>query len=304
MGQILNDIWNFISGEKVFPVVISAVTTIVVFFLTLFTKRYIDTRVLSSKLLTEHKFDQRKKIKEAVAKYKVQLLTACEDLNHRLWNFSSNHDEGWIEVDGDYQTEYYYFHSTIYRILCVFAWIKKINKEMIFLDTTIASREDLDFIKFLKAFPDIFCDLTLLVGPHADGNYAIDHFFRTNFELFSDFVVTNNEINSYSEFKNNLPNAHIHIQELFQFIDGISPKEDRIRWDRLHLMHLTLITFLNCYGYDFQQTNEKEIKHILTVPKTSKYLENYFTFMEEYCLDKNKQVKKLYKLAQPYIKGA
>jgi len=299
--NILNDIWTFLSGEKVFPAVISAITTVIVFFLTLITKRYVDTRILSSKLETEHKFDQRKKIKEVLAKYKVHLLTACEDMKYRLWNFSSNHSKNWIDVKGDYKQEDYFFHSTVYRLLCVFAWIKKINKEMIYLDTTIATKEDLYFIKFLRAFPNIFCDLTFIVGPNADGSYAIDHFFRINFDLLPDSIMSNNEINSYSEYKKSLPTIYNQIEELYRYIDGISPTEMRMRWDRLHLFHLTLITFLNCYGYDFQQTSDKKIKEVLTIPKTSKYLKNYFTFLAEYRLDKNKEVKRLRKLSKKYF---
>lgn len=295
---MINNIWTFFSGEKVFPAVISTITTIVVFFLTLFTKRYIDTRILSSKLETEHKFEQRKRIKEVLAKYKVHLLTACEDLNHRLWNFSSNYNKDWIVTNGDYKHEHYFFHSTVYRLLCVFAWIKKINKEMVYLDTTIATKEDLDFIKFLKVFPNVFCDLTFIVGINADGNYAVDHFFRINFETFPDFIVVENEIISYSEYKKRLPGLRHPLRELYQYIDGISPLENRMRWDRLHLMHITLIIFLNCYGYDFQQTNDKKIKKVLSTPKTSKYLENYFSFLQEYKLEKNVKVRKFIKVAK------
>lgn len=243
MTEISKDVLAFLSGEKIFPALISAITTVIVFFITLFSKRYFDTRILSSKLETEHKFDQRKRIKEALVKYKVQLLTACEDLNHRLWNFSHNHDKGWINVAGDYKGDHYYFLSTVYRFLCTFAWIKKITKEIIYLDTTIATKEDMDFIKFLRVFPTTFCDMTFIVGQGADGEYAVDHFFRNHFELFSDSVIEENEIISFEVFKNNMGIKGANIEELSRYIDGISPNEERMRWDRLHLLHLTLILF-------------------------------------------------------------
>lgn len=299
--NLLNSLWAFLSGEKIFPAIISAVTTVVVFFLTLFTKRYVDTRILSSKLETEHRFDQRKKIKEVLAKYKVHLLTTCEDLNHRLWNLANNYSKEWIDVKGDYNQEHYFFHSTIYRILCVFAWIKKINKEMVYLDTTISSNDDLSFIKFLKIFPNIFCDQTFIVGPDADGTYAIDHFFRINFDLFPDSIILNSEIISYAEYKSNLLNHYDQLIELYRFIDGINPSEIRMRWDRLQLMHLTLILFLNSYGYDFQQTNDDKIRKILSIPKTSQYLNNYFIFLKEYHLDKNKEVRNLQRIFKGII---
>lgn len=296
----MNELYTFLTGEKVFPAVISAITTIVVFFLTLLSKNYIDTRILSSKLETEHKFDQRKKIKEVLAKHKVHLLSACESLNHRMWNFAKNHDKNWISVEGDYGDEHYYIHTFVYRILCLYAWISKIQKEMIYLDTTIATKEDLEFIKFLKVFPQIFCDLTYVEGENASGDYAIDHFFRNNFEQLPRNILTDEGVKPYVNFIEDLQYMDKDLISLFRFLDGISPNEYRRRWDRLHFLNLTLIIFLNNYGYDFQQTDESKIEEVLTIPKVSTHLENYFAFLKEYRLDKNKHVKIVEKIAKKY----
>ncbi|MDQ5928873.1 MAG: hypothetical protein QG594_651, partial [Bacteroidota bacterium] len=112
---------ELLTNEKILPVLISTITTIVVFFLTLLTKNFIDTKILRSKLDTEHKFDQRKKIKEVLARHKVHLLTACEDFNHRMWNFSNKHQENWLHINGDYLNKHYYFHTIDYRHLAVYA---------------------------------------------------------------------------------------------------------------------------------------------------------------------------------------
>lgn len=292
---------DFITSEKVLPALISAFTTIIVLSLTLTTKNFIETRVLRSKLNTEHKFEQRKKIKEALAKHKVHLLTACEDVNHRLWNLSNNHSQNWIKIDGDYDKEHYYFHSTAYKLLCLYFWIGRIKKEMIFLDTTIASKEDLEFIKFLKLFPNILCDLTFIAGDNADGEYAIDHFYRTEFEQLPDFISnTTNEPITYSQYKAQIHHMKESLITLYKYIDGVNPGEQRMRWDRLHLLHLTVIIFLNNYGYDFQKTNEKKIEQIITKNRICKYLNNYVQFLKEYKLDKNREVKKLEKITNKY----
>ena len=45
----------------------------------------------------------------------------------------------------------------------------------------------------------------------------------------------------------------------------ISPYEDRLRWDRLQLFNITLMVFLNSFGYEFQRTtNEKLIEVAIT----------------------------------------
>lgn len=296
--MVLLNIIDFLTNEKVLPVIISAITTVVVFFLTLLTKNYIDTKILRSKLDTEHKFDQRKKIKEVLAKYKVHLLTACEDFNHRMWNFANKHQEEWLHIEGDYLNKHYYFHSFVYRHLAIFAWTKKIQKEMIFLDTTIAGKEDLEFVKFLNVFPRMFCDLTFLEGLNADGNKNDDHFFRNEFDLLADSLITTTGVKSFSEYLDDIKTIAPKINRLLLFFDSLSPNEERKRWDRLHFFHLTVLMFLNSYGYDFQITNDEKLKTVLTKPKKSKHLDNYFNFLNEYHLTENKQIKNLKKIAK------
>lgn len=279
---------------------ISVCVSILTFLITNWLKNYFENKLLQRNLETEHKFEQRKKIKEAIAKYKIHLLTACEDVNHRFWNLSSNHHKDWIKVDGEYGIEHYYFHSTVYKLLSLYAWVGKIKKEMIFLDTTIASKEDLEFVKFLKFFPNVMCDLTFLVGKDADGEYAVDHFFRVAFELFPDCISDNVGIKSFADYKASIPNLQTDLHPLYIYLDGVSPNEKRMRWDRLHLLHLTTIIFLNNYGYDFQQTDDKKLEEVLTKPKVSNYLKNYFSFLKEYKLDNNKEVKRLENIARKH----
>ena len=297
----LND---FFSSEKILSVVVSSVTTIIVLLLTLCTKRWSETRILSSKLETEYKYEQRKQIKNVLAKYKIHLMYACEDLNHRLWNFANNHDKQWLNVDGVYDNEKnYYFHSFAYRFLAVFSWIEKINKEIIFLDTTIASSKDLEFIKFVNVFSRLFCDLTFLEGNKADGFVAKDHFFRNQFEKFTDVLITENGIKSYSSFISDLKENKKHLIALNRFFDGLSPCETRKRWDRINFLHITLIAFLNNYGYDFQITKKKKIKEVLIIPKQSSHLDKYFILMSEYHLNKNKEIKSLRTLYRKQLKS-
>ena len=293
--MILRNLSELLTNEKILPVLISTVTTIIVFFLTLLTKTFIETKILRSKLDTEHEFDQRKKIKEVLARHKVHLLTACEDFNHRMWNFSNKYQENWLKIEGDYFNKHYYFHSFVYRHLIVFAWTKKIQNEMIYFDTTIASKDDLEFVKFLNVFPRMFCDLTFLEGINADGNKSEDHFFRNEFDLLAGNLITETGVKSFSTYLEDLKSIGDKLKKLF--FDGLSPNESRKRWDRLHFFHLTVLMFLNNYGYDFQITNSKKLKNVLTKPKTSDFLINYFNFLNEYHLNDNKKIKELNKIA-------
>jgi len=129
-----------------FTAIISAGTSLLTVIITLSTKNWIEKRFLIFRLRKEHEYTQRKEIKNVLAKYKVPFINSAEFLNHRLWNLSKNYSRKWHDVNGKYNYEGYYYQSTIYRILRHFAWIKIIQNKLIFLDTTIATNEDLFFV--------------------------------------------------------------------------------------------------------------------------------------------------------------
>jgi hypothetical protein len=277
---------------------ISAIVSILTFLITNWLKNYYANKLVQRNLETEHQFEQQKKIKEVLAKHKVHLINSCEELNHRMWNFANKHQENWLKVDNDYENIHYYFHSFTYRFLSLFAWIKIIQKDMIYLDTTIASKDDLEFIKFINLFPRLFCDLTFLEGINANGNDTDDHFFRNTFDLLADVLISENKIKPYSDYINEVPANTEKLNRLFSFFDGLSPLEDRKRWDRLQFLHFSLIIFLNNYGYDFQASDNEKIKKVLTHPKKSENIEKYFCLFSEYHLNENSKIinfKKMFK---------
>ncbi len=279
---------------------ISALVSFITFLMTIVIKNYFDNKLFKRKLETEHRFNQQKMIKDVLAKYKVHLLTSCEDFNYRMWNFSNNYSKEWhciSKKNNDYCKHHYYFHSFVYRFLCVLAWIKKIQKEIVFIDTTLASKKDLEFIKFLRVFPQLLCDLQFIEGGNADGTYANDHFFRDKLNLFPDVIITESGLKSYSEFIDNLIPLKTQIKELYLWFDGISSEENRRRWDRLFYFHLTIMMFLNDYGYDFQKTDEDKLRQILHKPKKKLEINGFLELLRRYKLDGNKEVKKIIKLS-------
>lgn len=262
-------------------------------------KVYIENYGQNLKINAQHVFEERKKIKAEISKYKTHLLNTCEDVNHRFLNLREHYSHSWLKLDRNYKDkEKYYFHSTIYRFLCLYFWIKKAQKEIFYLDTTIASKEDLEFITFLKIFPNIMCDLDYIIGPSADQNSEDDHFFRNIFESFPDFILDNGTPKSFEKYIEDLPNLKISLEKLYIYFDGITPTENRLRWDRIHFLHLTIILFLNNYGYDFQKTDQKNLKEILSGPKKSSLLNNYLKYLKKYNLLKNKEVKQLINLSK------
>ncbi|WP_299111930.1 hypothetical protein [uncultured Winogradskyella sp.] len=291
MDEILKD-------SRVVAGIISAITAILTIFIL---KPIVDRKFLKFRLNQEHKYEQRKKIKEVLAKNKTHLLNSAEDLNHRLWNFINNQDKNWHKVDGEYfENGHNYFNSFVYRILAFYGWLRIIEKQMIYLDTTIATKDDLNFIKYIKVFPQIMCDLALFKGENYDSNNASDHFFRNSFQNIALILVKGDEVTDYANLFDELNYCQEEYTQMCEFIDGISSTEERLRFDRLKLLHLTLIAFINKYGYDFQYTEKKKIEYIAKTPRKSKLIKNYTYLIQRIKLDSEKEMKKLLKTIKDY----
>lgn len=278
--------------------IIAAITSIFTIFII---KPFTDKRFHLFKLREEFKSEQRKKIKNVLAYHKSQLLKSCEVLNHRFWNFSSNYPKKWHCVNGDYQSESYYIHSFVFRILSVFARIKIIEDELIYFDTTISTKEDLILLKYFRLFQEVFCDLILFRGENYDDKYAKDHFFRNHFEKMNDFLIKSDEKNQktiidYSEFESKIAkSSNTPVINLFQFIDGISPSESRLRWHRLQLLHLSIMAFLNDFGYDFQYTEKDKLIQLKENLGDYKLIENYQLLIKRDKIENQKELMSIVK---------
>jgi hypothetical protein len=80
---------------KVQGAIIGGFFSLVIFFLGWVFKIVYDRYSLSFKLKREFQFEQKKSIKQEIAKTKTPLLNVSEELNYRLWNFIPNIDENW-----------------------------------------------------------------------------------------------------------------------------------------------------------------------------------------------------------------
>ena len=267
--------------------IIAAGTAILTTILGFVFKSFIEKNVHLKKLENEYKYEQLRSLKTLLAKNKMRLLNAAEALNHRLWNFTENHSEGWMDSRGNY------YKSFVYRFGSFFAYVRQIEKELIYIDSTFAKKEDLEFIKFLRMFPQLFTDVSLFNDHSYDKNHAIDHFFRNNFENIVEIFIRQNEIIPYCDFLEEEGKFEHEIPELFDFFDNLETTEERYRWDLLQHFHLSLIAFLNTYGYDFQKTTKKQIFQVLTIPRQSRLLLNYRELILRYKLDSNKWITKI-----------
>jgi hypothetical protein len=284
-------------APQVVAAIVAAATSVATLLVSSLFKAFYEKHFHLFKLEAEHRYEQRKKIKEILSKNKIQLLNCAESLNHRLWNFSENYKENWHKLDGAFKniSKSYYFSSFVYRMVVFFSWIRKIEQEMVYLDTTISTKEDLDFIKYLRLLPQVFCDLYLFEGFDYDKNYASDHFFKNDFELMADCLTKEGEICDFAEFEKSFSKHLPYLKSMCLFLDGISPDESRLRWDRLQMFHISLMAFINTFGYDFQYTSKDKIRRIVSSPRKSKLINNYIGLLERDKIHRQKELKKVIK---------
>jgi hypothetical protein len=288
--------WNSLD-----PNITAAIISVGITSITLFIggriKRHNEKKLHIEKLIDEHRHDEQKKIKESISKNKIQLINAAEILNHRLLNFAGNWEKKWHHSDTDVGENSYYSVSFAYRLLKFYWWVLKADNELVYLDTTLADKSDMDFIKFLRIFPGVMCQVTLFDGLDYDAEYDTDHFFKHDFENIIASFEVKKEFPEYQTFKEVYSGKDDEISSLISFIDGMSADEKRLRWTRLFSLHLLVISFLNAYGYSFQYTGSTKIKAIAQSLRLhlngSTVLDNFNVMLAEIQLDKNEHVQNI-----------
>jgi len=287
--------WLENADPNIAAAVISAVVAIVVLILGWILRDFYERRFHIFRLEYEHRYAQRKQIKEILARNKVQLLTACDSLSHRINHLCGNFDSDWLDFDrlADIRPKRYYLTSFVYRLVSVFSWIRIIEMQMVYLDTTIAGRNDMDFGKYLRLLPQVLSDASLFEGFEYNPFLATDHFFLNSLENMSDSLIQGDKVETFSVFQQNLNPHKKNLEAVFRFLNGIDPYEDRLRWDRLQLLHAVLLCFLSSYGYDFQRSDTDDFRRALTFPRPNRVPANSLRIIGRYRIEGRKELKRL-----------
>jgi hypothetical protein len=225
-------------------------------------KYWLEKKALRNKLATEYEYEQRKNLRTLIGRYHGRMLEAAETLNHRIWNLYQNEAKGWLSVKGQYDNPGYYFRTFVYRFLNLLALTRQFESEAVFIDSRIAERQDLDFLKYVKAINWAVCDVALFRQLDYDGYHATDHFFRDDLRHLCDSCLDDDggflgqmDLRSALE---QAPGANT----LYQFFDDLKKTETRFRWDRVVALHLLLMAFINSFGYDMQRSTPEQFADV------------------------------------------
>lgn len=240
------------------------------------TKIIYERYTLNFKLKKEFEFEQKKKLKEEIAQNKMKLLNSAEELNHRLWNFSQHVGENWHRVSANEwnTTEQYYLKSFVYRFLKFLYWSIQTEKDTISIDTTIAEKDDILFLKYIKTFKDIFTDVDLLKELNYDKAHNTNHFFKNNLADYCILVTQGGEILSFENFKEVIDREYQSLEKVINYFSNIQNTEDDKNLNVLRVCHLLIIQFLNTFGHDYQKTDKEKIKKITDLYKPKLKIKN------------------------------
>ncbi len=286
---------NISLSDPIFSLVLTGIATAVG---TYFLQPWIANWIHGNKLEIEFKADQRKAIKTALSKYKVPLIKVCDEVNHRYWNFTENWSSTAYSPGGEYVKAEYHFKSYIYRVLAVFAWIKITEDNLIYLDTTIASREELCILKYFRLLRETLTSSQMYKG--FDRKYLAENdvFSKHQLDAMAEILIKENKVISYTTFEENYEAVLPVIRPFCIFLDGINPNEDRLRWDRFQVFHFVLMAFLNKVGYDFQQVDKVIMIQNNARLRPNRLLNNLTEHVAYFRMSKDKEMAAVLKLIQ------
>jgi hypothetical protein len=251
-----------------------------------------ELRFAEAALGLQHRHEERKKLHELQSRYKGRVLEAALDWDRRM----SQIYEGayrWLDPPDEERLDRreYYYHSVVFRFLQLAAIARRFEAEAFYIDAGIAQRSDFDLLRYAKAFlwASIYAELT-----PDDAMPGADHFrsdaFRPLLDLAYSTPTTEDGAAILPETRSR-DNELIfdlarcmamlrrgedidrkdEIDELLAFFDGVSPDDYddkrqryRRRWDRLVVLHLFVLAFIDACGYGWQR-NELETRTELAV---------------------------------------
>jgi hypothetical protein len=176
----------------------------------------------------------------------------------------------------------------VYRTVSLMAVVRLFEAEAIFIDARIAKEGELVFVKFAKALEWALTDADLFEGLGYDTFRQTDHIFSDKLRVLCDSCANDGKIISIEEIEERLTSAdgRRRLMPLLTFFDGLCSTENRLRWDRVIVLHLLLMAFINTFGYDVQKASPQQFLEITQSARHQKVIENCVKRLPDLGLDK------------------
>lgn len=274
---------------------IAGVVSLVVSVFSPYLKHGLDKRFHKRKLEIEYAYEQRKLLKDRLARYKGQFLEAGGSLEERMSNFYLNESKGWLEALPPGGCKYGYYQSTFaYRILKTISICRAVENQALYLDPTVALEEDKEFLASMKLYLIIWSAGGLFRDLEYDGSVGKDHIFRDVLSLMAESFMEDDGVTQWKKFNGIIEGDECDFEPILELLDGVRRGESgRYRFDRMVAMHLVLCAILNNCGYKEQRTDPKGLEYIAGMCENKTILRNLKDILESLQLDKVKEYKKM-----------
>lgn len=287
------------------PAVSAALVSLIVTLLTLAASVFaapsvkfaFDKKLEDRKLELAYRWEQRKALKDHIARHRGRFLESAEALTRRLWNYQQNEAHGWLTLGGiHYGSLAYYPLTFAHRLLLCLGSAMSMELEALFIDATVAADDDFVFLKTLKLNSQVWTDTALFEGvPYAQAN-ATDHFFKDALRSMAEQVTSKDSTMSLQDFTVAVGQADHPYVDVFRFVDGLNRSEGRLRHDRVTCAQLVLIATLNRFGYDYQRTEDNEIRRVVGYIRHPEVLANLVQLITRMRLDGDREFSRLVSL--------
>ena len=234
---------------------------------------------LRHRLEAEYRYEQRKKLRDLVGQYQGRLLNAGNSLNYRMWNLYTNHDKGWLKVDGSPTRENYYYLSFAHRFLSFCALLREFENEALVIDSRIGTRTDLKISNLVSALRWSLTDVDLFKDLKYDPSSSRDHFYSDELRLICDQHRAKDGGDPDFEAFCDKAISQSEPRKVLEFFDGLSKGEERYRWDRLIAFHLLLMGLLNLIGHSVHKTGQSKITQVVSEIEHRAVLNNLLSWL-------------------------
>jgi hypothetical protein len=249
-------------------------------------------------LYTTYRLEQKKELKNLIGDYHGRMLESARDWDRRMHKlYAPKGTDHMAPHGGCYDHEEYLYLSVVFRFLSLLGIARKFESHAFYIDSRIAERNDLYFLRYAKSFLWVMTDSNLTPD---DGMPAKDHFLNDEFRPLLDMCYRRHEgllpenepkegelVFDWQRFLVLLdesrppedddkqdgkvwanandgldPDIQKKIRQVLGFFDGIRPNEydaqgKRRRWERIICLHLLTICFIGTFGYPWEKKKEE-----------------------------------------------
>jgi hypothetical protein len=292
-----------VSATIAVPVAAALIAAAVSVATTLLTKLWLDRRAHREQLQVDYEYEQRKALLGLIGCYHGRLVDHATSWHYRMENIYANVGRGWLDVSGQYSRPDYFFRSTLYRFFALEAHAQLFENEQIFIDARVVDPSDLDFVKFVKALHWVMTDAALFEGLAYESFEGQDHLTSDRLRTLCEAFLDEGQVPSFRTFEMRLRSEDAaegksELGRVFMFFDGISPHEERFRWDRLICLHLLTMAFLRGFGYDWERPSDADLKNAINHIKHPEIARNLAAWLPRLGLGEHEALRDVRALLQ------